>query len=90
MNFEEVKKKAIAQWQAMQQSPKPRILIGTGTCGIAAGAEAILETLRQELESNGIEADIIQVGCIGLCYAEPMFEIAKRRPAERFLRIPDP
>jgi NADH-quinone oxidoreductase subunit F len=77
MNFEEAKKKAIAQWKAMQCSPKPRLLIGTGTCGIAAGAEAILETLRQELESNGIEAEIIQVGCIGLCYAEPMFEIAK-------------
>lgn len=77
MNFEETRKQAISQWKAIQNSLKPRILVGTGTCGIAAGAEDILETLRQELAKNSIEADIIQVGCIGLCYAEPLIEIVK-------------
>jgi NADH-quinone oxidoreductase subunit F len=77
MNFKEIKKQAVSQWEAMQNSLKPRILIGTGTCGIAAGAEDILETLRRELERNSIQADIIQVGCIGLCYAEPLIEIVK-------------
>src|SRR4030042_1926041 len=77
MNFEELKKRANSQWKAMQNSPKPRILIGTGTCGIAAGAEDILKTLREELEKCDLEADIIQVGCIGFCYAEPLVEIAK-------------
>jgi NADH-quinone oxidoreductase subunit F len=77
MNFKEAKKRAISQWQAMQQSPRPRILIGTGTCGVAAGAENILKTLQQELDNNKIKADIIQVGCIGLCYAEPLAEIIK-------------
>ena len=38
MNFEEIKKQAMSLWEAMQNSSKPRILIGTGTCGIAAGA----------------------------------------------------
>jgi len=77
MNFEEIKKQAISQWKALQNSPKPRILIGMGTCGIAAGAEDILKTLREELDKNGLQADIIQVGCIGFCYAEPLVEIAK-------------
>jgi NADH-quinone oxidoreductase subunit F len=77
MNFEEIKKQAISKWEAMNNSSESRILIGTGTCGIAAGAEAILTTLREELEKNGLKADIIQVGCIGLCYAEPLIEIAK-------------
>ncbi|MCK4273441.1 MAG: NAD(P)H-dependent oxidoreductase subunit E, partial [Dehalococcoidales bacterium] len=77
MNFEEIKKQAMSNWEAMQNSGKARILIGTGTCGIAAGAEDILETLREELGKNSIEADIIQVGCIGLCYAEPLVEIVK-------------
>src|SRR4030042_1790223 len=77
MNFKDLKKQAVSQWQAMQNSPKPRILIGTGTCGIAAGAEDILKTLREELEKSGLEADIIQVGCIGFCYAEPLLEIVK-------------
>jgi NADH-quinone oxidoreductase subunit F len=77
MNFEEIKKRAVMQWKAMQNSPKPRIFIGTGTCGMAAGAEDILNALRKELEKNGLEAEIIQVGCIGLCYAEPLIEIAR-------------
>jgi len=77
MNFEEIKKQAMSQWEAIQNSSKPRILIGTGTCGIAAGAEDVLNTLGEELNKNSIQADIIQVGCIGLCYAEPLIEIVK-------------
>ncbi len=77
MNFNEIKKQAISQWQAAQSSSNPRILIGTGTCGIASGAEDILKTLSEELDKNNLPADIIQVGCIGLCYAEPLIEIVK-------------
>ncbi len=77
MNFEEIKKQAMSNWEAMQNSEKTRILIGTGTCGIAAGAEDILKTLHEELDKNSMEANIIQVGCIGLCYAEPLVEIVK-------------
>ena len=51
MNFEEIKKKAQTQWQATQKSPKPRIFIGMGTCGIAAGAEAVLAALRRSWKS---------------------------------------
>jgi NADH-quinone oxidoreductase subunit F len=56
---------------------KPRILIGTGTCGTAAGADDILSTLQRELDQQGIETEITQVGCIGLCYAEPLIEVIK-------------
>jgi NADH-quinone oxidoreductase subunit F len=77
MNFETTRQRAISRWQAMQASQKPRILIGTGTCGVAAGAEDVLNTLRQELDKHSIAADITQVGCIGLCYAEPLVEIIK-------------
>ena len=77
MSFEEIKKEAASQWEAMQNSPRPRILIGTATCGMAAGAEDILQALGKELEKNSIKADIMQVGCIGLCYAEPLIEVIK-------------
>lgn len=77
MDFEDIKKKAKEQWEAMCNSPKPRILVGTATCGMAAGAENILHALNKELIEHGVEANIIQVGCIGLCYAEPMMEVIK-------------
>jgi len=77
MSFEETRREAVSQWQALQNHSKPRILIGMGTCGIAAGAEDILETLNQELDKHGVQGDIIPVGCIGLCYAEPLIEVIK-------------
>jgi NADH-quinone oxidoreductase subunit F len=61
----------------MQESENVRILIGMGTCGRAAGAEDILEVLNQELNQENIRADILPVGCIGLCYAEPLIEVIK-------------
>ncbi len=77
MNFEEIKKQATAPLKAAQASPRTRIYIGTGTCGTAAGADPVLDALRDELKKHDIAAEIIQVGCIGLCYAEPLVEIAK-------------
>ena len=77
MSFEEIKEQAILQWKIMQQSEKIRILIGMGTCGRAAGAEDILDALDQELAKKNIQVDILPVGCIGLCYAEPLIEVIK-------------
>ena len=77
MSFEEIKREAASHWKAMQNSSRPHILIGTATCGMAAGAEDILQALGKELEKNNIKADIMQVGCIGLCYAEPLIEVIK-------------
>ncbi|MFC1991786.1 NADH-quinone oxidoreductase subunit NuoF [Chloroflexota bacterium] len=77
MSFDEIRNKAILEWGALQQSEKPRIFVGTATCGRAAGAMAVLETIDKELSRLGIEAIITQVGCIGLCYTEPIVDIIK-------------
>ncbi|GAH63790.1 unnamed protein product, partial [marine sediment metagenome] len=72
MTFDEIQSQAISEWQALEHSDKPRILIGTATCGRAAGAIAALEAINRELAKHNIKAIITQVGCIGLCYAEPL------------------
>ncbi len=72
-----MKRQAMHEWDAMQNSRKVRILIGMATCGRAAGAEGILNTLNNELKQRRLEADIVPVGCLGLCYAEPLIEIIK-------------
>jgi len=77
VSFEEIKSQAILQWKAMQQSENVRILVGMGTCGRAAGAEDVLGALNQGLAEQHIQAEILQVGCIGLCYAEPLIEVVK-------------
>jgi len=54
---------------------KIQILVGLGTCGIAAGGRATLQALEDKLEETGIEAEVIQVGCIGMCFNERVREI---------------
>ena len=77
MAFEETHSRAISEWESLQSSSKPRILVGAGTCGRAAGALGILEAINRELTQRKLEAVITQVGCLGLCYAEPMIGIIK-------------
>jgi len=77
VTFDEIKAKAMSEWEALEHSDKPRILIGAATCGRASGALTMLEAINSELAQHNIEATIIQVGCIGLCYAEPLVDIVK-------------
>lgn len=48
-----------------------RVVIGQGSCGIAAGAEKV----RQALLGCNLNADISIAGCIGMCYLEPIVDI---------------
>ena len=45
MNFQQLQDNALSQWEALQKGERPRILLGMGTCGIAAGAEDVLKAL---------------------------------------------
>jgi len=77
MSFDEIRNQALSEWEALQQSDKPRILLGTATCGRAAGALAVEEAIKKVLAQLNIDAIITQVGCIGICYAEPLIDIIK-------------
>lgn len=54
---------------------KPLIYVGAGTCGLGAGAAATLDAIKQYLKNKNIDAKVIEVGCIGLCTAEPIVDI---------------
>jgi len=52
------------------------IIIGMGTCGIAAGAKECLDAFLAEIKAEGLENVVVkQTGCMGLCYVEPTIEI---------------
>jgi NADP-reducing hydrogenase subunit HndB len=52
------------------------IIVGMGTCGIAAGAKDSLDAFVNELNSKDIRNVVIkQVGCMGFCHSEPTIEI---------------
>ncbi len=58
-------------------SEKPVVLIGSATCGKSAGSEEISSAIQEECIKNDIECKLVKVGCIGLCYAEPIITIIK-------------
>ncbi len=61
-----------------------RIVIGQGSCGIAAGAEKVKQALLKE----SIAADISITGCIGMCYLEPIVDIyGDNKELTRLVRV---
>ncbi len=78
MTFDEVRSKAVVEWEVLQRSEKPRLLVGAATCGRSAGALAVLDAFHSELARREVDAVVMQVGCLGLCYAEPIVEIGKQ------------
>ena len=77
MKFQKIKSDASSEWERFKDEERIHILVGTATCGRAAGAMDTLDTLRQKIEQHGIDAEITQVGCMGHCYAEPLVIISK-------------
>jgi NADH-quinone oxidoreductase subunit F len=65
----------IREEQRERSRSRPRILVGMGTCGIAAGAKEIERAIRSELARLRLEADVESVGCIGMCAHEPLVDI---------------
>ena len=72
-----------------RESPaRPLIFVGTGTCGLGAGAGKTLAAVRAWLASGVAVADVIEVGCIGLCVEEPLVDVQlPGRPRLSFSRV---
>lgn len=54
-----------------------QIRVAMATCGIAAGARQVMNSLIDRIERDNIPAIVTQGGCMGYCYAEPTIEITK-------------
>jgi NADP-reducing hydrogenase subunit HndB len=53
-----------------------KIIVGMGTCGIAAGAKDVFNAILGNLEAKNItNVRVSQTGCMGLCHSEPTVEV---------------
>ncbi|MDO9555461.1 MAG: (2Fe-2S) ferredoxin domain-containing protein, partial [Atribacterota bacterium] len=77
MTFQQIQQKARSVWNEFAEEDRLRILVGTATCGRAAGALEVIEAIRVWLKRERIEACVYEVGCLGLCYAEPLVELGR-------------
>ena len=80
--------KSLAELQAIKERMKNkvilreganniRVVVGMATCGIAAGARPVLNTLVEEVNNQGLtdQVTVSQTGCIGICQFEPVVEV---------------
>lgn len=80
--------KSLAELQAIRDKMKDkvvlregtndiRIVVGMATCGIAAGARPVLNTLVEEVNKQDLSdrVTVSQTGCIGICQFEPVVEV---------------
>ena len=80
--------KSLAELQAIKERMKDkivlregagdvRVVVGMATCGIAAGARPVLNTLVEEVNNAGLtdKVSVTQTGCIGFCQLEPIVEV---------------
>lgn len=80
MTLEELRKLRAEQQGIMNrretEGKEIHVVIGMGTCGIAAGAKEAMNAFLDEINKNSLQnVQIRQTGCMGLCYVEPTVEI---------------
>ena len=75
--------------EELQARPAPPVilLVSMGTCGIAAGTASVLKAVKEEVTKRRLEnaVEVVEVGCMGLCYAEPTLMLLDRHTGRRLI-----
>ncbi len=77
MNYIQLRDAARQFYVQRRQQGFPKIFVGCATCGISVGALQVVEAFENELKKYSLAAEIIKVGCLGICFAEPLVYIMK-------------
>ena len=65
----------------LRDSDGVKVIVGMGTCGIAAGAREVMNALMLEADKRQLkDVTFRQTGCIGMCEKEVLVDIV--RPGE--------
>jgi len=52
-----------------------KVLIGSASCGLAAGAREVEDATVEAIEKLGLDAIVSRTGCIGFCEREPIVDL---------------
>lgn len=79
-DLDQIQKRAARDMSA-QTSEKydARVMVHMGTCGLAAGAQEVMDVLQEEsAKQNQASIQIISCGCAGMCSSEPNVTVERR------------
>lgn len=54
---------------------KTQVIVGLGSCGLAAGAGKVYDEINRIKEADGLDFELKKTSCIGMCFREPLVEI---------------
>ncbi len=54
---------------------KTKIIVGMGSCGIAAGAGKVYNKILALQKADKLDIEISKTSCIGMCFKEPLVEV---------------
>jgi len=75
-DLKRAREEALKKKSAMATSGAAQIIVGMGTCGIAAGARDAMKAILDTIEKDSLNGIIVsQTGCIGLCEKEPIVQV---------------
>lgn len=77
MDYQQIRQNAEHLFQEKWGGGATKIFIGSATCGISVGALEVSQAFEEAIKRHGLQAEIIKVGCIGICFAEPLVYILK-------------
>ena len=75
-DLKKIKDKVHSETALREGGQRAKITVHMGTCGVAAGARTVMDSLMSEIAEAGV-ADVIVTtsGCAGMCSKEPMVTV---------------
>lgn len=65
-----------------------KVVVGLGSCGIAAGANKVYDKLQDEISQRNLDIQLMKTGCVGMCHLEPIIDIYDdENNLERYVKV---
>jgi NADP-reducing hydrogenase subunit HndB len=82
-DLKKIKERVEKEMSLREGDRRVKVTVHMGTCGIASGAKAVMDTLLEEIEAaDSSDVAVTTSGCMGLCSREPLVtvEILNQEP----------
>ncbi len=77
MDLDKLFDKALTDWGNYIGGKKSFFMVGNATCGRSAGSTEVIERLEALSSEKNSAFGVYEVGCIGMCYLEPIISVYK-------------
>jgi len=75
-DLKRAREEALKKRELKASSGTVQVIVGMGTCGIAAGARDTMKAILETIEKDSINGVLVtQTGCVGVCEKEPIVQV---------------